>query len=145
MDGVSPNMVFGSCTEVIAGENLIVTAGALDSHVHYLSMDMAEEGLHSGVTTLIGGGTGPAAGTTATTCTPGGFHVRSMLQGTDALPLNILLTGKGNDAAREPLEDQVRAGCGGLKVHEDWGATPAAIDAALRAVSYTHLTLPTKA
>lgn len=131
MDGVSPNMVFGSCTEVIAGENLIVTAGALDSHVHYLSMDMAEEGLHSGVTTLIGGGTGPAAGTTATTCTPGGFHVRSMLQGTDALPLNILLTGKGNDAAREPLEDQVRAGCGGLKVHEDWGATPRVIDACL--------------
>lgn len=131
MDGVTPGMIVGSGTDVIAGENLIVTAGALDSHVHFLSMDMCEEGLGSGVTTFIGGGTGPSAGTRATTCTPGKRHVREMLRATDTFPINVLFTGKGNDSREIALEEQVLAGCGGLKVHEDWGATPDAIDACL--------------
>ncbi|WFD36980.1 urease [Malassezia cuniculi] len=131
MDGVTPGMVCGSCTEVIAGENLLVTAGAVDSHVHFLSMDMCEEGLGSGVTTFIGGGTGPAAGSRATTCTPGKRHVRDMLRATDTFPMNVLFTGKGNDSGEGPLVEQVLAGCAGLKIHEDWGATPDVIKACL--------------
>lgn len=131
MDGVTPGMICGSCTEVIAGENLIVTAGALDGHVHFLSMDMCEEGLGSGVTTFIGGGTGPAAGSRATTCTPGKRHVRDMLRATDTFPINVVFTGKGNDSGEYPLEQQVLAGCAGLKIHEDWGATPDVINACL--------------
>lgn len=131
MDGVTPGMTCGSCTEVIAGENLIVTAGALDGHVHFLSMDMCEEGLGSGVTTFIGGGTGPAAGSRATTCTPGKRHVRDMLRATDTFPINVVFTGKGNDSGEYPLEQQVLAGCAGLKIHEDWGATPDVINACL--------------
>lgn len=123
MKGVTPHMVVGSCTEVIAGEGLITTAGAIDSHVHFLSMDMCEEGLASGTTTLIGGGTGPAAGSRATTCTPGPWHIKKMLQATDSLPMNVLFSGKGNDSKPQGLIDQVKAGAGALKVHEDWGAT----------------------
>ncbi|PKI82350.1 urease [Malassezia vespertilionis] len=123
MTGVTPRMVVGSCTEVIAGEGMIVTAGALDSHTHFLSMDMVEEALGSGTTTLIGGGTGPSAGSRATTCTPGPWHIRTMFHATDTMPINVLLTGKGNDSSPAPLIEQVAAGCGGLKVHEDWGAT----------------------
>lgn len=128
---VTPNMVVGACTEAIAGEHMIITAGGLDSHVHFLTPDMVEEGLASGITSLIGGGTGPAHGSRATTCTPGPWHVRQMLLATDTLPVNILLTGKGNDSGEQPLRDQIEAGCGGLKVHEDWGATRDVIDCCL--------------
>jgi len=129
---VTQNMIVGSCTEVIAGEGLIVTAGGIDTHVHMLSMDMCEEGLASGILTLVGGGTGPAAGSRATTCTPGPWHIRKMLQATDTLPINILLTGKGNDSGEIPLREQIEAGCAGLKIHEDWGATCDVIDTCLR-------------
>lgn len=128
MLGVSPGMVIGACTEVIAGEGLVATAGGLDSHVHFLSMEMCEEGLASGLTTLLGGGTGPAAGTRATTCTPGPWHLERMLQATDALPINIVLSGKGNDSAPRALRDQAEAGAAFFKVHEDWGATLDVID-----------------
>lgn len=132
MTYVTQNMIIGSCTEVIAGENLIVTAGGVETHTHFLSMDMCIEGLASGLTTLVGGGTGPAAGSRATTCTPGPWHIRKMLQATDTLPVNVLLTGKGNDSGELPLREQIEAGCGGLKLHEDWGATLEAIDTCLR-------------
>ncbi|WFD31121.1 urease [Malassezia sp. CBS 17886] len=132
MRAVTPHLVVGSCTEVIAGEGLIATAGALDSHTHFLSMDMCAEALACGTTTLIGGGTGPSAGSRATTCTPGPAHVRTMLRATDGYPVNVLFTGKGNDSAPGPLREQVEAGCGGLKVHEDWGAMPSVIDTCLR-------------
>nr|QAV82493.1 arginine metabolism protein [Ustilago esculenta] len=131
MDGVDPNLVIGSCTEVIAGEKYIVTAGAIDAHVHYICPDLHEEALASGITTLIGGGTGPTAGSSATTCTPGQDQLRNMMIATDNVPLNFAFTGKGNDSGLPGLEDQIRAGCAGLKIHEDWGATPAVIDACL--------------
>ncbi|KAN0064872.1 Urease [Thecaphora frezii] len=131
MDGVDPNMVVGSCTEVIAGEKFIVTAGAIDAHVHYICPDLHEEALASGITTLIGGGTGPSAGSCATTCTPGQDQLRTMMRSTDDVPLNFAFTGKGNDSGLAGLEDQIVAGCAGLKIHEDWGATPAVIDACL--------------
>lgn len=131
MDGVDPNLVIGSCTEVIAGEKYIVTAGAIDAHVHYICPDLHEEALASGITTLIGGGTGPTAGSSATTCTPGQDQLRSMMIATDGVPLNFAFTGKGNDSGLPGLEDQIKAGCAGLKIHEDWGATPAVIDACL--------------
>ncbi|KAJ2855476.1 Urease, partial [Coemansia erecta] len=131
MDGVTPGMVVGAATEAMAGEGRIVTAGALDTHVHFVCPQLAAEALASGTTTLVGGGTGPNTGTNATTCTPGAHHIRTMLEATDALPLNIGLTGKGNCSAPEPLREQVRAGAVGLKIHEDWGATPAVIDACL--------------
>lgn len=131
MDGVDPNLVVGSCTEVIAGEKYIVTAGAIDAHVHYICPDLHEEALATGITTLIGGGTGPTAGTSATTCTPGQDQLRNMMIATDGVPLNFAFTGKGNDSGLPGLEDQIRAGCAGLKIHEDWGATPAVIDACL--------------
>lgn len=131
MDGVDPNMVIGSCTEVIAAENLIVTAGAIDAHVHYICPGLHQEALASGITSLIGGGTGPTAGSSATTCTPGKDQLRTMLRSTDNVPLNFAFTGKGNDSGLPGLEDQIRAGCAGLKIHEDWGATPGVIDAAL--------------
>ncbi|PWY97908.1 urease [Testicularia cyperi] len=133
MDGVDPNMVVGSCTEVIAGEKYIVTAGAIDAHVHYICPDLHEEALATGITTLIGGGTGPTAGTSATTCTPGQDQLRNMMLATDNVPLNFAFTGKGNDSGLPGLEDQIRAGCAGMKIHEDWGATPAVIDACLSA------------
>lgn len=131
MDNVTPGMVVGSCTEVIAAEGLILTANAIDSHVHYICPDLFHEALATGVTTLIGGGTGPSAGTSATTCTPGGENVCRMLQATDGVPLNFVFTGKGNDSGLPGLRAQIEAGCGGLKVHEDWGTTPAVIDACL--------------
>ncbi|KAF8589029.1 urease [Ramaria rubella] len=128
-DGVDGDMVIGAATEVIAGEGLIVTAGAIDAHVHFICPQQITEGLASGVciTTFIGGGTGPSAGTSATTCTPSPFYMRHMLAAADSLPINFLITGKGNDSGPESLEDIVKAGAGGLKLHEDWGSTPAAI------------------
>ncbi|GAA5990378.1 hypothetical protein JCM11641_002343 [Rhodosporidiobolus odoratus] len=131
MDGVTPGMIIGVNTEVIAGEKLILTAGAVDAHVHYICPQLCEEALASGITTLIGGGTGPTAGSKATTCTPSQTYLKSMMAATDTVALNFAFTGKGNDSGREGLVDQVRAGCAGLKLHEDWGSTPATIDNAL--------------
>ncbi|WP_437940529.1 urease subunit alpha [Sorangium sp. So ce341] len=125
-DGVT--IVIGPGTEVIAGAGKIVTAGGIDTHVHFICPQLVEEALCSGLTTLIGGGTGPAAGTTATTCTPGPFHLRRMLQAAEALPINIGLFGKGNTSRPAGLIEQIEAGACGLKLHEDWGSTPAAID-----------------
>jgi urease subunit alpha len=131
MAGVSPNMIVGVTTEAIAGEGLVLTAGGVDSHVHFICPQQAYEALASGVTTFIGGGTGPATGTNATTCTPGARHIELMLLATDVLPVNVGLTGKGNSSLTEGLVDQIRAGAVGLKLHEDWGTTPAAIDCCL--------------
>lgn len=127
MAGVHPSLVIGSSTEVIAGEKLIITAGALDIHVHYICPQQVMESLASGTTTMIGGGTGPSAGTNATTCTPSPFYIKHMLAATDGLPMNFGFTGKGNDAGPTALEEIVKAGAAGLKLHEDWGTTPAAI------------------
>ncbi len=132
MAGVGPDMIVGVTTEVIAGEGLILTPGGLDAHIHFICPQQAFEAIAAGLTTMIGGGTGPATGTCATTCTPGAFHLRSMLRATDALPLNFGFTGKGNSALPTGLHEQIRAGAIGLKLHEDWGTTPAAIDACLR-------------
>ncbi|KAJ2009375.1 Urease [Coemansia thaxteri] len=131
MDGVTAGMVVGAHTEALAGEGRIVTAGALDTHVHLICPQLAGEALASGTTTLIGGGTGPNTGTNATTCTPGAHHIGAMLEATDALAVNVGLTGKGSSSDRDALRAQVAAGAVGLKIHEDWGATPAAIDACL--------------
>ncbi|KAI9023525.1 urease [Phycomyces nitens] len=131
MDNVTPGMVVGASTEALAGEGLIFTAGAIDSHVHYICPQICDEALSSGVTTLIGGGTGPNTGTNATTCTPGKFHVEMMMKATDDIPLNFGFTGKGCCASKEALTEQIESGCLGLKIHEDWGATPAAIDACM--------------
>ncbi len=131
MLGVNPTMVVGVTTEAIAGEGLILTAGGIDSHVHFICPQQAHEAIASGITTFIGGGTGPATGTNATTCTPGARHLSLMLQATDTLPLNIGLTGKGGTSHPAGLEDQVRAGAVGLKLHEDWGTSPSAIDCCL--------------
>ncbi len=131
MIGVHPAMIVGVTTEAIAGEGLILTAGGIDTHVHFICPQQADEAIASGVTTFVGGGTGPTTGTNATTCTPGARHIELMLQATDALPLNIGLTGKGNTSASAGLVDQIRAGAIGLKLHEDWGTTPAAIDCCL--------------
>jgi len=122
------NIVIGAGTEVIAGEGLIMTAGAIDAHIHMICPQQVEDALMSGVTTMIGGGTGPAAGTSATTCTPGPWYIARMLQAIEELPMNFGLLGKGNASLPEPLEEQIRAGVMGLKLHEDWGTTPAAID-----------------
>ena len=133
MDGVDPILVVGASTEVIAGENLIVTAGGVDSHIHFISPQQVYEALSNGITTMIGGGTGPATGTNATTCAPGAWNIARMLEAADAWPVNFGFLGKGNASTEPPLEEQVRAGACGLKLHEDWGTTPAAIDACLRA------------
>jgi urease alpha subunit len=133
MDGVHPNMIVGASTEVIAGEGKIVTAGAIDSHIHFICPQQIETALSSGVTTMIGGGTGPATGTNATTVTPGAWHMRRMLEAAEHFPMNIGYTGKGNASFTAPLIEQIEAGAIGLKLHEDWGTTPAAIDACLRA------------
>ncbi|WP_397310166.1 urease subunit alpha [Paenibacillus darwinianus] len=133
MDGVSANMVVGASTEVIAGEGKIVTAGGIDSHIHFICPQQIETALSSGVTTMIGGGTGPATGTNATTCTPGAWHMRRMLEAAEAFPMNLGFTGKGNASFTGPLIEQIEAGAIGLKLHEDWGTTPAAIDACLQA------------
>src|SRR5690242_16037032 len=121
-------IAIGAGTEIIAGEGSIVTAGAIDAHIHMICPQQIEEALMSGVTTMIGGGTGPATGTAATTCTPGPWHLHRMLQAIDAFPMNLGLLGKGNASLADPLREQVAAGAIGLKLHEDWGTTPAAID-----------------
>ncbi|WP_137279114.1 urease subunit alpha [Pseudomonas rhizoryzae] len=127
---IQPNVTvpIGAATEVIAGEGMILTAGGIDSHIHFICPQQIEEALMSGTTTMIGGGTGPATGTYATTVTPGPWHMAQMLKAADAFPMNIGFTGKGNASLPGPLEEQVRAGAIGLKLHEDWGTTPAAID-----------------
>lgn len=124
-------LVIGPGTEIIAGEGMILTAGGIDSHIHFICPQQIEEAISSGVTTMIGGGTGPATGTFATTCTPGPWHIRSMLAAAEAFPMNLGFLGKGNASQPEPLQEQIRAGAMGLKLHEDWGTTPAAIDCAL--------------
>ena len=121
-------MAIGGATEIIAGEGMIVTAGGIDTHIHFICPQQIEEALMSGITTMIGGGTGPAVGTAATTCTPGPWHIQSMLAAADAFPMNLGFLGKGNVSLPKPLEEQVEAGAIGLKLHEDWGTTPAAID-----------------
>ena len=128
-DGVT--IVVGPGTEAIAGEGHIVTAGAIDTHIHFICPQQIETALASGVTTLLGGGTGPATGTNATTCTPGAFHLARMLQAAEGLPVNLGFYGKGNASTPEAIEEQIRAGACGLKLHEDWGTTPAAIDCCL--------------
>jgi urease subunit alpha len=122
------DIIIGPGTEVIAGEGLILTAGAIDAHIHFICPQQIEVAMMSGVTTMLGGGTGPAAGTNATTCTPGPWHIARMLQSTDTFAMNIGLHGKGNASLPQPLEEQIVAGAMGLKLHEDWGTTPAAID-----------------
>ena len=131
MPGVDASMVVGVTTEVVAGEGSILTAGAFDAHVHFICPQQIEEATASGITTMLGGGTGPATGTNATTCTPGQFYIRMMLQATDLWPLNFGFLGKGNAALPLGLVQQVEAGACGLKLHEDWGTTPATIDACL--------------
>jgi urease subunit alpha len=132
MAGVTPGMIVGVTTEVIAGEGLILTAGGLDTHIHFICPQQAHEAIAAGLTTMIGGGTGPATGTCATTCTPNAEYIRMMLQATDSLPLNFGFTGKGNTSLPQGLSEQILAGAIGLKLHEDWGTTPAAIDCCLR-------------
>ena len=131
MAGVNAGMVVGVTTEAIAGEGLILTAGGIDAHIHFICPQQVYEALASGITTFIGGGTGPATGTNATTCTPGARHIELMLQATDTLPMNFGFLGKGNSSRPEGLTEQITGGAIGLKLHEDWGSTPAAIDACL--------------
>ncbi len=132
-DGVHPDLVIGPSTDVISGEGRILTAGAIDVHVHFLSTSQVHEALATGITTVGGGGTGPSEGSRATTVTPGAWHLRSVHRALDHLPVNVLLMGKGNTVSAEGLAEQALAGAAAYKVHEDWGSTPAAIDAALRA------------
>ncbi len=132
MDGVDPELIVGASTEVIAGENLLVTAGGVDSHIHFISPQQIYEAISSGITTMIGGGTGPATGTNATTCTPGAWNLARMLQSSEHWPINFGFLGKGNASTEAPLVEQLAAGACGLKLHEDWGTTPAAIDTCLK-------------
>ena len=131
MDGVDKNMIIGSSTEALAGEGLILTAGGIDTHIHFISPTQIHTALYSGITTMIGGGTGPADGTNATTCTPGKFNIHKMLEAAEGVPMNFGFLGKGNSSSVETLEEQVKAGAAGLKLHEDWGSTPKAIDTCL--------------
>jgi len=131
MAGVDPELVVGAATEVIAGEGLIVTPGAIDSHIHFIAPQQIYEALSNGITTMIGGGTGPATGTNATTCTPGAWNLAQMFRAAEAWPMNFGFLGKGNGAQPAPLAEQILAGACGLKLHEDWGTTPAAIDTCL--------------
>jgi urease subunit alpha len=131
LDGVHPELIVGAGTEVIAGEGKIVTAGGIDTHVHFICPQQVEEAISSGITTMLGGGSGPATGTNATTCTPGPWNIGRMLQAADRLPVNLGFLGKGNCATPDPLRAQVEAGACGLKLHEDWGTTPVAIDTCL--------------
>jgi urease subunit alpha len=131
MDGVHPDLVIGPSTEIIAGNGKILTAGAVDCHVHLICPQIIEEALGAGITTVIGGGTGPAEGTKATTVTPGAWHLARMLEAMDPWPVNVLLLGKGNTVSADAMWEQLRGGAGGFKLHEDWGTTPAAIDACL--------------
>ncbi|CAM5255748.1 Urease subunit alpha [Streptomyces violarus] len=137
MDGVHPDLVIGPETEIIAGNGRILTAGAIDAHVHFICPQIADEALSSGVTTLVGGGTGPAEGSKATTVTPGPWHLARMLEAMEAYPLNIGLLGKGNTVSHEAMLSQIRGGALGLKLHEDWGSTPAVIDASLTVAGQT--------
>jgi urease subunit alpha len=136
-DGIHPELRIGPSTEILAGERRILTAGGIDCHVHFICPQIVDEAVASGITTLIGGGTGPAEGTKATTCTPGERSLASMLAAMDARPVNVLLLGKGNTVSAEALREQVLGGAGGFKLHEDWGSTPAAIDACLRVADET--------
>lgn len=131
MDGVTPGLAVGACTEAIAGEGLILTAGGIDNHIHFIAPQQVRTALAGGVTTMVGGGTGPADGTNATTCSPGAFHIARMIEAAEAMPVNVAYLGKGNGSSPEPLREQIRAGAAGLKIHEDWGATPAVIDTCL--------------
>jgi urease subunit alpha len=131
MDNVTPDLAIGASTEILAGEGRILTAGGIDSHVHFISPNQIPDAFYSGMTTLIGGGTGPATGTNATTCTPGAWNLRRMYEAVQAFPLNFGFLGKGNASSKEPLREQIRAGAIGLKLHEDWGTTPSAIDRCL--------------
>ena len=130
-DGVTDGLVIGPGTEIIAGEGKILTAGGIDAHIHFISPQQAWEAIYSGITTMLGGGTGPAEGTKATTCTPGAWNLHRMLEAIEDLPLNFGFLAKGNSSRKEPLEEQLRAGAIGLKLHEDWGTTPSVIDNAL--------------
>lgn len=131
MEGVTPDMEIGPGTEVIAGEGKIVTAGGIDTHIHFICPQIITEAISAGMTTLIGGGTGPATGTNATTCTPGAWNIARMLEAAEGFPVNLGFLGKGNSSHPEGLRDQIEAGAIGLKLHEDWGTTPAAIDTCL--------------
>ena len=130
-DGVTPGMVVGASTEALAAEGLIVTAGGIDLHIHWICPQQIDTALFSGITTMGGGGTGPADGTNATTCTPGPWNISEMLKSCDEFPMNVLMYGKGNCSAYGPLAEQIVAGAAGMKIHEDWGTTPAAIDSCL--------------
>ena len=132
MDGVDENMIIGASTEVHGGAGLIATAGGIDSHIHFICPQQIDHALFSGITTMIGGGTGPADGTTATTVTPGAWNIQKMLEAAETFPMNLGFLGKGNCASKEPLEEQIEAGAIGLKIHEDWGSTPAVINASLK-------------
>ncbi len=132
MEGVTPNMIIGASTEVHNGAHLIATAGGIDTHIHFICPQQIQHAIENGITTMIGGGTGPADGTHATTVTPGAWNIEKMLKAAEAFPVNLGFFGKGNCATVEPLKEQIEAGALGLKIHEDWGATPAVIDAALR-------------
>ncbi len=131
MDGITPNMVIGASTEVHGGAGLIATAGGIDTHIHFICPQQIDHALFSGITTMLGGGTGPADGTSATTVTPGAWNIQKMLQAADAYPMNLGFMGKGNCATTAPLIEQIEAGALGLKIHEDWGSTAAVIDASL--------------
>ncbi len=131
MDGVTPGMVVGAGTEALAAEGLIVTAGGIDLHIHWICPQQIDTALYSGITTMGGGGTGPADGTNATTCTPGPWNIKEMLKSCEEYPMNIVMYGKGNCSAYGPLAEQIEAGAGAMKIHEDWGSTPAAIDCCL--------------
>jgi urease subunit alpha len=131
MDGVHPHLVVGAGTEVLSGEGMIITAGGIDTHVHYICPQQVETSFYSGITTMLGGGCGPAEGTFATTCTPGVFNMHRMLEAAEAFPMNFGFLGKGNCSSIEPLIEQIKAGAAGLKLHEDWGSTPSAINKCL--------------
>ncbi len=131
MDGITENMIIGASTEVHGGAGLIATAGGVDTHIHFICPQQIDHALFSGITTMIGGGTGPADGSNATTVTPGAWNIQKMLEAAEAFPMNLGFFGKGNCASLEPLEEQIEAGALGLKIHEDWGSTPAVINAAL--------------
>src|SRR5829696_7177335 len=131
MDGIDENMIIGASTEVHGGAGLIATAGGIDSHIHFICPQQIDHALFSGITTMIGGGTGPADGTTATTVTPGAWNIQKMLEAADAYPMNLGFLGKGNCSTTAPLIEQIEAGACGLKIHEDWGSTPAVINASL--------------
>ena len=131
MDGVDPSLVIGAATEVIAGEGLIATPGGIDTHIHFICPQQIEEAMAAGITTMIGGGTGPATGTNATTCSPGAWNIQRMLEAAEAFPMNLGFLGKGNSSSSAALREQLEAGAMGLKLHEDWGTTPADIDTCL--------------